>query len=76
MAISMTVENRFTGMVELEYDVGKVGRQWALLCCLWLPSMGAEKRSSWLLFDNILEVWISEIGRVRRRKTYLPTYCT
>ena len=58
VAISMTVENRFMGMVE--YHVGKAARQWALICCWRLPSMGAEKRSSWLPFDGISEVWRSE----------------
>ena len=41
VAISMTVKNRLAGMVE--YEVDKVGRQWVLLCCCWLPSM--EQRS-------------------------------
>ena len=61
VVVSMTVEDRFTGMVE--YEVGKVGRQWVLLCCWQLPSMGAAKGSSWLPFDGISEVWRSERAR-------------
>ena len=63
VAISMTVKNRFAGMVE--YEVGKVGRQWALMCRWQLPGMGEEKRSSWLPFDGILEVWRSERAGTR-----------
>ena len=57
VVILTTVENRFAGMVE--YEVGKGGKQWALLCCRRLPSLGAVKRSTWLLFDGIWEGWRS-----------------